>query len=94
MLEAGEDECQTRVHSHDADVVSLPCQRSAARSTKELKTSKEVPHNAQKAPELARKPPGLPPHFHQCSDPTQAKREEEQFPFGSWLKPGSSCHAA
>lgn len=48
-----------------------PHERSAARSTKELRMSREdlpVPHNAQKAPEMATEPPSpspaLPPVLH------------------------------
>lgn len=52
-----------------------------------------VPHNAQKAPEMATKPPSsspTPPHLLN-SVPVQEKGDGEQFPFRSWLEPGSSC---
>lgn len=73
-----------------------PPPRSAALNTEELRMSREdlpVPHNAQKVPEMATKPPSsspVPPHLLN-SVPVQEKGDGEQFPFGSWLKPGSSC---
>lgn len=95
MWQTSEAECQTRAHSNDVDLVISPPQRSAAGSTKELRMSREdipVPHDAQKAPEMATKPPRLspagPPFLR--SVPTQGKGDGEQFLFGSWLKPGSS----
>lgn len=69
---------------------------TAANSTKELRMSREdflVPHDAQKATEMTTNPPrsspAPPPLLH--SLPMEWKGDGEQFPFGSWLKPDSSC---
>ena len=56
-----------------------PHQRSAASSTKELRMSREdlpVPHDAQKAPEIATKPPSpLQPLHPSCNQSSRRGRE-------------------